>query len=91
MNTASKKTVFAFFILLSFSVAKSQSSINGKVTTDVGTPLSNATVLLMNAKDSSVIKGGLTNNEGLFLFKGIMPGNYLLSSSYTNYEQTFNN
>ena len=69
--------------------SNSQSVINGTVVDEYGAPVSNATVLLLHAKDSSLVKGTLTAPGGRYSFKEISPGNYILSSSFTSLKQVF--
>ena len=47
--------------------------------------LNSATVSLVNAKDSSLISFSRTNESGVFNFKNVAPGNYLISVSYVGY------
>ena len=50
------------------------------------TELIEATVrLLMNNKDSTLVKGTTTNMNGVFNIKGVKPGKYLLRFSYLGY------
>ncbi len=79
---------FIFFLALSMQ-SNSQSVINGTVVDEYGAPVSNATVLLLHAKDSSLVKGTLTAPSGRYSFKEISPGNYILSSSFTSFRQVF--
>ena len=64
--------------------------ITGKVTDDQSHPLAFANVLLMKAGDTSLVKGKLTDEKGLFEIDGAAPGSYFLEASmlgYTNYYQ----
>jgi hypothetical protein len=47
--------------------------------------LSSATVSLVYAKDSSLVSFSRTNDAGVFNFKNVAPGNYLISVSYVGY------
>ena len=47
--------------------------------------LSSATVSLVYAKDSSLVSFSRTNEAGVFNFKNVAPGNYLISVSYVGY------
>ena len=44
-----------------------------------------ATVSLVYAKDSSLVSFSRTNEAGVFNFKNVAPGNYLISVSYVGY------
>jgi hypothetical protein len=95
-NTSSKKTTrhyCSFFVLLfvccSFFIANAQTNIHGYVTNKDGKPLPNSNVLLLNAKDSVLIKGRLTNQAGAYSFENIPAGTYLISFSYTGLDQIY--
>jgi hypothetical protein len=47
--------------------------------------LNSATVSLVYAKDSSLVSFSRTNEAGVFNFKNVTPGNYLISVSYVGY------
>jgi hypothetical protein len=47
--------------------------------------LNSATVSLVYAKDSSLVSFSRTNDDGVFNFKNVAPGNYLISVSYVGY------
>lgn len=47
--------------------------------------LNAATVSLVYAKDSSLVSFSRTNDAGVFNFKNVTPGNYLVSVSYVGY------
>ncbi|MEO6520908.1 MAG: TonB dependent receptor [Mucilaginibacter sp.] len=48
-------------------------------------PIAYASVVLLKATDSTVIKLAITNQTGLFKFVGIAPGKYLVKVSCTGY------
>ena len=50
-----------------------------------GRALNSATVSLVYAKDSSLVSFSRTNEEGLFNFKNVLAGSYLISVSYVGY------
>lgn len=53
-----------------------------------GSPLISATLRLLNAKDSSMVKGAMSDMDGRFRITGIGRGRYLLESSYVGYQTT---
>jgi iron complex outermembrane recepter protein len=68
----------------------SQNSNNVKgIAKDGNEPLPFATVALLNAKDSSLVKAGYSNDNGTFAFNGIDNGNYMLSIFAVGYEKIF--
>jgi hypothetical protein len=64
-------------------------TITGSVKDNQGKGISNATVSLLNVKDSSVSKLALTKPDGLFSIGGIKAGTYLLSTTHVGYNKTF--
>jgi hypothetical protein len=81
------KHAFAFLFIL-FSAAlccKAQISLHGIVTGISEQPLSGASVLLLNAKDSSLVKGTFTTQEGRYVFAQIPTGTYYLTYSHAAY------
>ncbi len=77
-----------FWCLGNISVV-AQSKIRGKIVDAKGNPLANANVLLLNAKDSSLVKGFITSAPGTYIFDSKRPGKYLITSTYTGYGQVY--
>jgi hypothetical protein len=68
---------------------KAQCRITGKVNDSIGTPIPFAAVGLLNPKDSSVVKGALSNDSGLYIFNKVKPGIYLLKVTATGYTDQY--
>jgi iron complex outermembrane recepter protein len=77
--------LFVAFFLGAISL-KAQ-KISSKVILSDGNPAEFAAVLLLNAKDSSLAKGAVTDAMGAFEIVGPSAGNYLLSVSYVGYSK----
>jgi iron complex outermembrane recepter protein len=75
-------TLFVAAILCGFTV--SAQKVSGKVKDPQGKALDKTTVSLLRAKDSSVVKLSVTDNEGKFSFQS-EPGQYLVSLSHVGY------
>ncbi|MDP9230808.1 MAG: TonB-dependent receptor, partial [Bacteroidota bacterium] len=73
-----------FLLFFSFAQAqKTNGSLKGKLTdTTSKHPLSDATVSVINAKDSSLITFTLSDKQGSFEIKGLEAGNYRVIISY---------
>jgi iron complex outermembrane receptor protein len=70
------------------SFAQSQTlSISGKTIDSAGTPIEAATVGLLNASDSSLVKIELSDASGNFEFSAVKPGQFLVSVSSLGYEK----
>ena len=63
--------------------------VTGNVKDEQGKALSNSTVSLLNAKDSSVVKLAASNNNGSYTFNGIKAGQYIVSMSHIGYATVY--
>ncbi len=86
-----KKTLLLFLLVLFFSsllrAQKADGNIKGKlVDTSAKQALSDATVSLLNAKDSSLVTFTLTNKQGVFEIKGLETGSYNLLITLQGYQ-----
>ena len=52
--------------------------LSGKVTDTTGEALPFVNVLLLNAADSALAKGAITDESGTYVLEGVISGNYLL-------------
>ncbi len=80
-NTA----LFIIFLFVAFSSQAQRFSILGKLTDTGNQGLPNATVLLLNEKDSTMVNYALSNSQGQFEIKDVARGNYLLRVSYIGF------
>ena len=85
----------SLFVLALFTAAKAQKfdgSIKGKlIDTAAKQPIVDATVSILNAKDSSLATFTLSNKQGVFEVKGLGEGSYrviVTSKGYTEFKQT---
>lgn len=74
-------TVILFIVPGFFSVAQTPAQITGKITDENNKSLSVATVTLLTAKDSSLVKTAVTNNSGIFQMLSVKPGRYFFSAT----------
>jgi len=77
------------FSLNTYAQQKSTATISGSVVDQQQKPMDYATVSLLKAKDSSLVKGALTDSKGQYQISGISAGNYLVSISVIAYQKTF--
>jgi iron complex outermembrane receptor protein len=76
----------SFLLLINcFVFASLFAQVSGNVKDQQGKSLANSTVSLLNAKDSSVVKLGSSNNDGVFSFQPAKPGKYLVNASHVGY------
>lgn len=84
-----KLGLVVFFVGLVFFAQAQRSSItiNGTIIDETTEePLPFANVLLKTDKDSSLVKGVITDEMGLFTLSDIKPGNYFIEASYLGYK-----
>ena len=78
------------FIILSGSTLKSETgsgSITGKIISDSSSvPVSFASVALLNAQDSSVLSGVITDDLGRFQFRDLPYGKYHVKATFVGYK-----
>lgn len=67
----------------------SLSHINGKIKDESNKGIDGATVSLLNAKDSSLVKVNLSEKDGLVSFDNIKNGSYLINVSVVGYQKTW--
>ena len=77
-------SIIIFFALIAFS-AKAQLTITGQLKDTIGEPVSSATVMLLSAKDSTLMNFTTSDSKGNFAFKNIKKNNYILKISHFNY------
>ena len=78
-------TLFAFITQVSYS----QNDIGGQVKDDNSNPLAFANVLLLKVGDSTLVKGTITSENGLFALENIAKGQYILSASMVGFKSKF--
>lgn len=77
-----------FTIQTSIQAQKADGGIKGKlVDTTAKQPIADATVSVLNAKDSSLATFTLSNKQGVFEVKGLLAGDYRLVITSKGYEE----
>ncbi len=87
-NKEIQKFILFFFLTFSCKNYFSQTNINGKIIDSTKTPVPFCALALINANDSTLVKGNVTNEHGEFIFESITKGNYLIKTSnvgFTNF------
>jgi iron complex outermembrane recepter protein len=85
------KQIITFTILIffsAFSFAQNVTQVSGKIAGDNNKPVAAATVSLLKAKDSSLVKIAVTNSNGDFKITPINPGNYFLAATSVGFKKT---
>lgn len=87
-----KRTLLLLTLVLIFSVARSQTNSIKGVAVDLSSnaKLHNATISVLNAKDSTLYKFTRANAEGNFSFQNMKNGNFILLITYPEYADFVN-
>lgn len=75
------------FLFASHQALLSQCAIKGTLTDSLNAPVSFNALGLIQAKDSSIVKGVMTDVDGRFCFENIAKGNYRLKISAIGYKE----
>jgi iron complex outermembrane receptor protein len=79
------KIVFLNFLFFCF-LQNTSGQVSGKLTTGNGEPIPLANVLLLNSRDTSLVKATLTKENGAYHVENISQGSYILRLSSTGYQ-----
>lgn len=80
---------YSTLILFLFAFSQNYSqSISGLVQEN-SKPVSLVNVSLLKARDTSLVKAAVTDNDGHYIFENISPGSYMLGFSRIGYKQQF--
>ncbi|MBD1393477.1 outer membrane beta-barrel family protein [Mucilaginibacter glaciei] len=93
MNTLITKTYQLLLLLLTLITVSTYAQapktgntiVTGSLQTEQGKPLDYATVTLLRAKDSSVVKGTLSNDAGKYTLDHIAAGTYIIAATNMGY------
>ena len=80
---------FLFFTSVNAQTAEIKGEISGKVLDEDQKAFPYATISLLNAKDSTAVKGTLTGDNGTYEFKGLNAGKYLVAIYVVGYKKAF--
>lgn len=79
--------IYSIFPILIFAQFQSV-TLSGKVVdANSKTALSYTNIILKTGKDSVFVSGTITNDEGIFSFVGLKPGNYHLETNILGYQR----
>jgi len=96
-NTMKTFIIFIYLLLMFLintgtifaQTAKPGTKVMGSLLDENGKPMDYATISLLKAKDSSVVKGTLSNESGKYAFDHLNPGLFLIRATVVGYEKTF--
>jgi outer membrane receptor protein involved in Fe transport len=71
----------------SFSQSPVRATISGTIHTVADKPLEFATLMLVKASDSTLVKGTIGDAEGHYVFENIVPGSYRVSAQVVGFQK----
>lgn len=83
-----KRFVFLFLILTKLTTY-AQINVQGSVTDDKNQPVPFASIALISAKDSALIKGALTTENGSYTIPSVSAGDYRILASSVGFDKTY--
>lgn len=89
------KTIFSFTLLLllcltsAFGQVITRGTVRGRVGASAGKSLEFATLMLLKAKDSTLVKGAISDVDGKYVFENVGAGNYIVTAQQIGYRKTY--
>ncbi|GAB3018442.1 outer membrane beta-barrel protein [Spirosoma pulveris] len=89
------KTILSLSILIllglstSFGQVLTRGTVIGQVGTVAGKPLEFTTMMLLKAKDSTLVKGAISDADGKYAFENVGAGNYRVAAQQIGYSKTY--
>lgn len=81
------------FLLLTLATAFGQvltrGHVSGQVSTAAGKPLEFATLMLLKVKDSTLVKGSISDVTGNYVFENVGAGQYRVAAQQVGYRKTY--
>jgi len=84
-----KADIVVILMACLLQIANAQSKIQGEVYDLKGQPIANANVLLLNIRDSSLVKGIISSPSGAYNFERIKIGNYIVTITFAGLGQAY--
>src|ERR1700753_362268 len=96
MKVTSQKLFYTILLLMLSSIVLAQSgnqtgAVSGTLLDENSKPMGFATVSLLKAQDSTVVKGTLSNETGTYTFDHIAAGTYIIKATEVGYAKTISN
>lgn len=81
--------VFLSFLTLAVSAQQNVEVRGSVIEKGTNEPLEQATIRLLNTKDSTLVKGLASGKNGSFSLKNVKPGNYLLNVTFIGFDPLY--
>jgi hypothetical protein len=80
-----KKILLMVLVLAAVAAQAQKFSVKGQVTDTLASALPSTTVMLLNAKDSTLVNFGVSDLKGFFEIRNVNKGEYLLKVTFVGY------
>jgi len=81
------RLLFLVFLLIDCSIAEARiGGVSGKVVDETSKPVAFASVLLLRAADSGLVKTELTGSDGAYVMSAVADGEYMVKVTLLGYE-----
>jgi len=93
MKTITKKIIYILLFVVASTGAlfaqttKPAAGVSGVLLDENGKPMDYATVSLLKAQDSTIVKGTLSSESGSYIFDHINAGTYIIKASVVGYQK----
>ena len=74
--------LFTFIVSLNLSAQVTKTTFKGIIEDEAGTTIPGATLMILNASDSTLVQFGGSDNTGAFTIKNVPKGDYLLNVTF---------
>ena len=71
------------------AMSQSETGITGRMVNGKRSPIERGNILLLHSKDSSLVKGTISSEDGTFSFEGVPRGNYILSLTSAGFQPLY--
>ena len=72
-----------------FAQVLTRGTVKGQVGSAAGKPLEFSTIMLLKAKDSTLVKGAISDVDGKYSIENVGAGNYLIAAQQIGYRKTY--
>ena len=84
-----KLILLSLLLLTSHQIIAQQYMVTGKVVDTELQPMAYVNVLILQAADSTLVKGAVSDEDGAYIFKAVKTGDYVIKASFVGYAETF--
>jgi len=81
----------SLFFLSTLSIWSQAFTVSGNIIDRENNPVAYSNILLLNTKDSTIVSGTTSDDDGKFIFNKVAPNNYILKTSFISYKHSYLN